>query len=481
MSRRRKDPAQAAGDRLAGVPDAVALRVMAAIRRGEPPRRGSIAALGRFYGRLAEMRRSPEEVREEDFRAVVTSRTGLYTLLRVLETFAPDVPLEAARPLRAEWDAWLNARYNVKPRRERVSRQVGAPVAAWPADWQEGWAFLRQQRPIDLIDTDLKSKRPLSPKTLEATEQAVSLFVTAFGWAKARGVELPPGFSAETAEMFARYLRNDRQTRLRSVVAYLGRVRRFARRGLLMSCAGLEPFSRVIHAWEERAAAEEKKKTGVLDAFYEVHSLADIPRRAAALAREADRLPGHRARAARLRRTAALLALLVNAPERMGDVAALKLGAGELERHPAGTWSLRVVQGKTGHIKRNPALWPEVGTLLDAYILGGREPGLAQARYEALAGCFFMSLAPEPAHAKMPSVLMREEFGVGAHAIRTLVTDFLKWHAAGSAAVCQALLGHREPDMHQEYRSDFRDLAALGRYHATVAAISSNAPTMARR
>jgi integrase len=187
---------------------------------------------------------------------------------------------------------------------------------------------------------------------------------------------------------------------------------------------------------------------------------------------DAAAMPAHRARAARLRRKAALFALATNAPERLGDISALRFGPGGLCRHASGVWSLKVVQGKTRGVKRNPALWAEVGAMLDAYILAGRDPETVQDVYEGLQGSCFMSLAPVPAHEAMPSALFREEFAISAHMIRTLVVDFLKWHGEeGTAGVCQALLGHRDPEMHEEYRTDFRDQAALGRYHAVIGAI----------
>jgi integrase len=138
------------------------------------------------------------------------------------------------------------------------------------------------------------------------------------------------------------------------------------------------------------------------------------------------------------------------------------------------------VQGKTRGVKRNAALWPEVGAILDAYILGGRDPETVQEVYAGLEGAHFMSLDPAPAHTEMPSALFREAFGISAHMIRTLVVDFLKWHGEeGPAGVCQALLGHRNPEMHQEYRTDFRDQAAIGRYQATIRAL--RAPERSQR
>ena len=467
-----KTPTERAEAILVNTPSLVALRVMAALSGGETLPRGGVVALERFFSHLVAVRRPVAQVRTEDFDAVSASRTALYTLLKMLARFAPAVPLGPAGPLRRRWDHWLNARYNAKPRRERESRREALPLAKWPADWREAAAFLRRQTGLDLAATDLKSKKPLAPGTLAATEQAVALYLLAFPWARSKGVAVVPGFTGEAAEVFARYCRNVRGIRVRSIVAYLERVRRFARRGFLMSNADLEAFSRIQFAWAELAEEAEKAKVATIETFYARFALADIPRRAAALMREAAALPAHRTRAGRLRRKGALFALVSNAPERLGDISALRFGPGGLCRHASGVWSLRVVQGKTRGIKRNAALWPEVGDILDAYILAGGDSARVQEVYDALQGACFMSLDATPAHDEMPSVLFREEFAISAHMIRTLVVDFLKWHGdEGAAGVCQALLGHRDPEMHEAYRTDFRDQAAIGRYQATFEAL----------
>ena len=469
---RRPTPAARAEARLVHTPTLIALRVMSALDAGQKLPRGGIVALERFFEHLVAVRRPVALVRTEDFDAVSPSRTALYTLLRMLERFAPNVPLAPAGPLRRRWDRWLNGRYNAKPKKTRTPGKLGVPLALWPTDWQDAMAFIRRQTGVDLAGTDLKSKKPLSPRSIEDTELAVSLYLLAFPWAEAKGLQITPGFSAEAAEVFARYCRNERQVKLRSTVMYLERVRRFARRGLLMSNADLEGLSRVLHAWEELAGEEQRAKLETLEAFYGKYSLADIPRRAAALMRKAAGLPAHRAAAARLRRKGALFALTSNAPERLGDVSGLRFGPGGLHRHASGAWSLKVVQGKTRRGKSNSALWPEVGAILDAYILDGRDPARIAEVYDGLQGAVFMSLSTKPAHLEMPSVLYREEFGISEHMIRTLAVDFLKWHGEeGTAQVCQALLGHRDPEMHEAYRTDFRDQAALRRFEDTMDAL----------
>ena len=278
-----------------------------------------------------------------------------------------------------------------------------------------------------------------------------------------------------------------RRGRARSVVALLERVRRFARRGCGVSNNALRPFTAVIAAWEERAALEEKEKVARLETFHEMHSIASVPRRAAALMREAAGLPGHGARARRLRHKAALFALTINAPERLGDLQDLLFGPSGLRRHPSGVWGLRVHQNKTrGRAKArksNSALWPETGRILDALILGDRAKALdlvrdcealnalAQVRYEELQGAFFMSLEAKPAHVNKPSVLYFEEFGIREHMIRTLVVDFMRRADPRSASACQALLGHTDPTMHEEYMIEFPQEAAVQEHEAVRAGI----------
>jgi hypothetical protein len=344
----QKTPAERAEAIFVSTPIVVALRVMAALAEGETLPRGGVVSLERFFGHLVAVRRPVAQVRREDFDAVCPSRTALYTLLKMLERFAPTAPLGPARPLRKRWDRWLNERYNRKQPKPREPQQEGLPLAQWPTTWPEGMAFLRRQTGLDLIGTDLKSKKPLAPDTLDATEQAVSIYLLAFPWARAQGVFVAPGFTAEAAEIFARFARHARGIRLRSIVAYLGRVHRFARRGLMMSNAELEGFSRILHAWAELAEEEEKAKVATLETFYARHSLADIPRRAATLMREAAALPAHRARAGRLRRKGALFALASNAPERLGDTR-------RSASVPAASAGTPPASGRSGSCRARPA------------------------------------------------------------------------------------------------------------------------------
>ena len=470
MSKPKPHALARASATLASTPRAVALRALAAVAAGSPPPRGTLLQLDRFFQRLAAERRPPEEATEEDYAAVAPTRGRLLQLLNGLSLFAPDVPQGPARALRRAHDRTLNARYRTKARRPRVYDRAAIARDDWPEAWREAWRRLADPTLEERAALERTIMKPLAPATLAATEQSVGLFLAARAWAGARGVALSLALDAQSAEGFARYLRHERACRERSVVAHLERLRRFARRGLRMDTAALRPFGVMIAAWTARAQATTKRKIETLKAFYERQTLADIPQRAAALAAEAAALPGHGRRAERLRLKAAVLALTVNAPERLADLAALRFGADGLSRHPSGAWALRITQAKTKRIKHNHQLWPEVGALLDGLILGDRPPHRAQERYAALRGMFVLSLGPEPAHRELASVFYREEFGISEHAVRTLVVDLFRNDEPESAAACRALLGHRDVKIHEEYRTDFKDAAAMRKYRAVLEA-----------
>src|SRR5690554_3905482 len=105
-ARTARTPAERAQAKFVNTPTVVALRVMAELSESETLPRGGVTALERFFTHLVAVRRPVARVRTEDFDAVCLSRTALYTLLEMLERFAPAVPLGPARPLRKRWDHW---------------------------------------------------------------------------------------------------------------------------------------------------------------------------------------------------------------------------------------------------------------------------------------------------------------------------------------------------------------------------------------
>lgn len=123
-----RDPAKAAAALSALVPHAprdLVARLVATRLQGPLPRRGVLGPLERFFAGLAAAGRAPEQALTEDLAAAVDERAQLYRLLWGLETLAPEIPLAAARPLWQAYDAALNAKYNIKPRKPRVYERIG--------------------------------------------------------------------------------------------------------------------------------------------------------------------------------------------------------------------------------------------------------------------------------------------------------------------------------------------------------------------
>jgi hypothetical protein len=75
--------------------------------------------------------------------------------------------------------------------------------------------------------------------------------------------------------------------------------------------------------------------------------------------------------AERMRQTAAILGVELQAYARTGDVTGWLLGD-DLIRDPCGTWRLERTQRKTGTDRAPGELWPEIDEILDELILAGR-------------------------------------------------------------------------------------------------------------
>ena len=184
---------------------------------------------------------------------------------------------------------------------------------------------------------------------------------------------------------------------------------------------------------------------------------------------EAWLLPGHRSEAAGLHRAALVLAVLVNGCDRQGDLSRWRIGR-EITRTEAG-WRPAFRQGKTGNGKDNGCLWPPVSAIIDAHVLGDRPAWRMEERLAELDGMNLLSLAAEPLDTYLASKILREEFGIGAHLVRTLATDFLRRHRPDAAWAVKMLLGHTSLTMQRAYQTDFREAAAVEKAQATTTAL----------
>ncbi|WP_430939489.1 hypothetical protein [Rhodovulum sp. YNF3179] len=427
------------------------------------------AALERFYARLAAEGRAPEQVRAEDFAAVSASRTAFRTLMTALARFAPDVPTAAARPVKEEWDRWLNSRYNAKPRKPPRSRRVALAPEDWPERWQAALPRLEQR-----VRRGEERYRPLAPTSRDSVIQAVGMCATARRAAMETGTALGDSFSPELAEAFLAFMleRENPKTggpvSYRTIADYMERIASFAIRGGLMTTDGAETFSEITAACREEQALETPAKHGKVRAFMAKHGLDSILGAALAAKEEADKLPAHSAAALRLRRKAVIFAMLVNGADRQGDLSGFRIGH-EIKRHPDGLWEPAFRQAKTGLWKENGPLLHLTSLLIDAHILEGRPAWCLGERLRALDGCNLISLTLEPMSTYYPSALLKEEFGISGHLLRTLITNLLRQERPDAAWAVQKLLGHSSRYMQETYRTEFAETAAIGKYHAALA------------
>ncbi|MCZ4262785.1 MULTISPECIES: hypothetical protein [Limimaricola] len=459
--------------RMPNVPRDVAALAAAAAVDGRFTSRGGPAALERFYGHMLKTRRAPQQVRLEDFAAVTTSRTGLITLMNALAAFDPGVPLAPARPLRQDWDRWLNARYNAKEARPRVSQRIALEPANWPIDWAAVEPLLDQR-----VRRNGRRYRPLAAKGRANVVQAVGLCAAARVWAAEQGVALPEAFSADLAEAFLRFLFRAEEGRgpitMRSAADYFQRVILFARRGALFTAKVEGRFTEIHTALVSEATDETPGKHAKIRRFLDQHGLADLLHAAHRCLEEAADLPAHGAAACRLRRKAVVFALLLNGVDRQGDLSTFRIGR-EIARTPEGDWTAEFRQAKTRGKKALGSYWPVTSRIIDAHVMADRPGWQMVDRLRELDGANLLGLEEGALSTYHPAVLLQEEFGISGHLVRSLVTDLVRTQAPDAAWAVQALLGHSSRWMQQAYRTDFRDTAALEKYHATIKTIARDA------
>ncbi len=450
------------------VPPAVTARLRAAAVETDLHPRGMPAALERFYARLKAAGRPPEEARAEDFAACADSRTGFRTLLAALTRFAPEVPTAAAIPVKQGGDGWLNARYNARPPRPRNTRREALRPADWPARWHAALPCLDQRRRVAG-----KCHRPLAPRTRAAVVQAVGLLALARARASADEAGLGAAFTPELAEAFLGFLvervnpRTGAPIRFGSIADYFERVAVFAARAEFFTAEGRTAFAETAAACRAEEAEETPSKRDGMRQFRAAHGLEAILRAGVEASEAAGALPAHSAQAARLRRKAAVFALIVNGADRQGDLTKFRIGR-EIHRRADGHWEPAFRQSKTGRWKENGPLWTLTSLLLDAHVLEGRPAWCIERRVAGLDGCNLLSLQEEGFATYHPSQLLREDFGISGHLVRTAVTDLLRRYRPDAAWAVQRLLGHSVDWMQETYRSDFAEQASLEKYHAAL-------------
>jgi integrase len=302
--------------------------------------------------------------------------------------------------------------------------------------------------------------------------QAVGMADTARAWAADRGIALSPRIDGDLAEVLVRYLTQEREVSARTIHDYLERLRIFALRGGLLAGDDHGEIGAILSDLRAEAEDTDPAKRAKVRAFRRSFDLADVLLRARALGQAAAALPDWSAGAERKRRAAVILALLVNTADRQGDLSCHRIGH-ELQREADGSWVLDFHQSKTGRRKASGALWPITTRLIEDHILAGRPDWCLPDRLAELQGCNLLSLAPRGFGLYHPSAILREEFGISGHLVRTLITDAVRNGRPDAAWAAQALMGHVNRTMQETYRVDFRETAAIRSWHDTLEALQA--------
>ncbi|WP_417809879.1 hypothetical protein [Thioclava sp.] len=451
--------------RMQSVPRPVARAVAEAVVEGTLKGRGAPAALERFYGALAAAGRTPETANREDFEAAASSRTSYRTLISALTRFDPTVPLAPARDVTKTWDHWLNSKYGSKPKKPRVSTRIAALPEHWPSAWRDALPLLDR-----VVRRGETAYRPLREKSRASIVAAVGTCETARIWAAARSITLGDAFCPDLAEVFLRYLLVERGITPRSAADYFERVEGFAYRGRLFDRAAAEAFADIRGQLRAEEDDQPDGKRAKVQRFLKAFDLADILHAAARLSEAATSCRGDSAQAERLRRKSVVFALLVNGSDRQGDLSRFRIGR-EISRLPDGTWEVEFRQAKTRRRKKLGALWPFTSRLLDAHVLGDRPAWQIKDRVAELDGMNLFSLSRVGYDTYHPTALLKEEFGISGHLIRTLVTNLIRTEEPDAAWAAQALLGHSQRYSQRAYLTDFRVTASVRAWQSAIGEI----------
>jgi len=466
MNSSRARRAAALADRMPEAPADVLARMQAYLRVQDFPMRGMPAALQDFYARLHAAGLPPDLVTEEIFDAVATSRSRLRALLRGLRMFAPDVPLALAAPVTRRWDAWLNARYNRKPRKMAHSCRVGLAPEDWPDAWFAALPALdRTVRPYR------EPLRRLAPKTREVVVSAVGLLAAARIWAAERDVAIGTVPSADLLEAFLHYILIERKVSFRTAANYFERLRMFFLRAGLFEKNGFASISDLIGALSEEATDRDPGKWRKLREFRKTFSLADLLHKAVAAEKKAAERPAHTAAALRLRQKAVAYALLVNTADRQGDLREFRIGI-DITRKPDGLWLHAIRQSKTHRAKELGPLWPGTSRLIDVHLLADRPAWMIAQRARDLEGANLLTLGDQVVHKGFINSRLHEDFKIHGHLVRTLLTDLVRRERPDARWAAQHMLGHTDRNMQETYRSDFAESGAIRAMDRCIAEVA---------
>lgn len=393
-------------------------------------RPGVAAVVGRFFRIIAERGEPVAAPSRESFDVAATSEPTLGTLLRALTAYAPQVCLAGGREARRAW--YARRKKAGRPRRKGPAPVPSAAPSTWPTEWASRYPGL-------LV-------APIEETSRRRYVASISRCADALPWTNCRP-DWSRWFAYCLLEVF-----EEEGLRPRTIASYLDGLIALGKHGGVSSddLAGLHDMRNLAHA---RAVAMERMKVGRIEELTERGGLMVVPETIGKLRDDSAGLPASSAAAERMRQTAAILGVELQAYARTGDVAGWVLG-NDLIRDPCGTWRLEWTQGKTGTDRAPGELWPEIGEILDELILAGRPQRYAGLQYQRLLGSNWLTHTADALPSRQPSYLVRQAIGVPLHDLRTVIADLMRRvDPKRAAGIIATLLGHRSTEAGEEYRA----------------------------
>ena len=415
-------------------PDGLALNAFAALADGRLDGPG-LRRADRFLHHVALRNGDPSAPTAEDWRAW-GSCSRIEKTCRVLEEIGPETT-HAARPVlrelrRAKWR-------QAHPRRSGAAagpaRRVSLPETEWPRAWRRAVRRLRRgatARQRNIVSPD--AGEVVSPKVLANLVNTVAELARV-----AADADLGEDISHALIDRWIARL-DDRGVRDVTKAIRLKEIRVFAGE-LGADATVVEEVRRLATAFAQEANRHRTRKERRFLALD--FGVGEVFERARACRLRAAEIPPWREEAVHARLDAALLGLSVNAPLRCGDLHRVRIGH-ELERTSEG-WRFAIRQEKTGDSYEMRRLWPEVGEMLDAVVLGGRDETHLWTRLNVLEGRALFAWDDdhtEPVDEGWPTKVWRRHVGVGIHMVRSLWATHYADENPHESWAASDLLGH---------------------------------------
>lgn len=394
---------------------------------------GAAHVMGRFWTAVQAGAGNLAMPSEEAYRAAAASESTFRCLLRALATYAPHVSTAPAKRVSDEWYAG---------RRTSVARETNQDVKPVASAWPESW---RQMKP-GLEAAKIKSST--RQRYFASIDRCAAIV------AEGRACD-QHGFVAacELSEAFLFHPDETRRVKPVTVANYIeGLIALGAHGGV--ADASLTAMRFVLRDLRDQAALAAKNKYERLSGLTERGGYAYVADKIGEHRALAQDLPAHSAARRRHMQQAVVCAVILNKPPRKGDLVSWRFGE-HLVRETDGTWHARWEQEKTGVGTETGEIWPEIGEILDEWILAGRPGRLIHLRYQELVGLNWLSFEPGAPYRNLPTELTRATIGVPAHDLRTLAADYMRRHDPAQAAnVIATHLGHDTQLAGRAYRTE---------------------------